>query len=92
MTNTKNTAASSVWAAKSTCLAQAKSNGGAYFFYQLDEASGTTATDDSGNSRPGTYSPSGVTYNDVAGPCVNDTQGKVKAALKADRTTTKKTA
>lgn len=31
-------------------------------YYRLGESSGTTATDDSGNSVTGTYSGSGVTY------------------------------
>ena len=43
-----------------------------YFTYALDETSGTAAADASGNSRPGTYTATGITYS-ATGPCSRDT-------------------
>ena len=75
VTNTKDTSSSGIWNT-TTCLAQAKAQS-AYFFYRLDEASGTTAADASGNSRAGTYSSGGVTYRSADGPCAQDAQSDV---------------
>ena len=49
------------------------------FWYRLDEASGTTMADSSGNSNPGTYSASNVTYN-VTGAILGDTDKAVTFA------------
>lgn len=76
VTNTKNNSASGIWNT-TTCQAQARAQS-AYFFYKLDEASGTTAADSSGGTaRPGTYSSAGVTYRSVDGPCAQDSQNDV---------------
>lgn len=66
VTNSTNTAASGLYACTSTAL-----NAGAYFVYPFDEASGTTVRDVSGNSRPGTYGSTGVSYR-ATGPCPRD--------------------
>ena len=75
VSNGQNTSSSAVWSLP-TCLSQAKDDS-AYFFWQLDEASGTRAADSSGNGLPATYSSSGVTYRSTAGPCGNDDQSRV---------------
>lgn len=53
-----------------TCKSAA-TGGSAYFAYPLNEASGTTVADVSGNNRPGKYSTAGVTYG-ATGPCPRD--------------------
>jgi hypothetical protein len=42
------------------------------FLYRLLETGGTTAVDTSGNTRPGTYTATGITYSQP-GPCPRDT-------------------
>jgi signal peptidase I, archaeal type len=44
-----------------------------YFYYPLDEKSGTTASDASGNDRAGTYSGAGVSHTVSGGPCSDTT-------------------
>jgi signal peptidase I len=53
-------------------------------YYKLTEASGTSAADSSGNSHPGTYSSSGVTYG-TTGPCSID--GATAVTLKGGTST-----
>ena len=71
LTNTTNTTASAPFF---TCTAADTAVGPAAttFLYRLLESAGTTATDTSGNNRPGTYTRRGVTYNQP-GPCPRDT-------------------
>ena len=63
---------------KATVLAD-----GATSYYELDEASGTSAFDSSGNAHTGTYSGSGVTYSqpgairDMTDTCVSFATGQV---------------
>ena len=56
-----------------TCASAALGNAStiAYLAYPFNEASGLTAADVSGQSRPGTYSSVGITYR-TAGPCPRD--------------------
>ncbi|GGF42483.1 hypothetical protein GCM10011519_15420 [Marmoricola endophyticus] len=71
VTNTQNTAASGSWAsscAPADVLGAARADS-AYFFYQLNEASGTRAADTGGNNLSGTYTRFGVSYRDSAAPC-----------------------
>jgi len=65
VSNTANTAAGSIYA---KCTTAANAIGSAFVVLPLDEPTGTTAKDVSGNARPGTYASTGVTY-DQAGPC-----------------------
>jgi len=65
VSNTANTAAGSIYA---KCTTAANAIGTAFFVLPLDDPTGTTAKDVSGNARPGTYASGGVTYNQ-AGPC-----------------------
>jgi signal peptidase I len=53
-------------------------------YYKLTEASGTVAADSSGNSHPGTYSSTGVTYG-ATGPCSID--GATAVTLSGGTTT-----
>ena len=71
LTNTTDTAASAPFF---TCTGADTAVGPAAttFLYRLQESAGTTAADTSGNNRPGTYTASGVTYNQP-GPCPRDT-------------------
>lgn len=66
------TGPASSWAAATyfTCKAAVTADS-PYLFYQLGEASGTSAADSSGNLRTGTYSTSGVSYG-ATGPCSRD--------------------
>lgn len=66
-----NTSTGSMWSAAATfgvsCQAAVLADA-PYFYLPLDEASGTTAADASGNGRNGAYSSTGVTHT-AAGAC-----------------------
>ena len=71
VTNSTDTAASAPFF---TCTAADTSTGptDTTFLYRLLETTGTAAIDSSGNNRSGTYTATGVTYNQP-GPCPRDT-------------------
>jgi len=71
VTNSTNTAATATYF---TCRAATTGEATtiAYLAYPLDEATGVTAFDSTGNNRNGTYTNTGVTYAST-GPCPRDT-------------------
>jgi hypothetical protein len=71
VTNSTNTAASAPFF---TCTGADTAPGPAAttFLYRLLDTSGPTAVDTSGNTQPGTYTASGITYGQP-GPCPRDT-------------------
>lgn len=80
VTNSQNTAASSVWGSTATCdpadVLSASRADAAYFFYQLAESVGTRAEDTSGNGLAGTFTGFGVGYRGAAGPCGQDGESR----------------
>ena len=79
VTNTINTAATNPYF---TCRTAVVGEAGttAYLAYPMAETSGTTATDVSGNARPGLYTTAGVTYNQP-GPCPRDAPASTAVTL-----------
>ena len=79
VTNSTNSAATNPYfTCRAATVGETATN--AYVAYPMGEPSGTTATDVSGNARPGLYSALGVTYNQP-GPCPRDSPASTAVTL-----------